>query len=117
MKRKFLSFVLSLALMLSLMAGLTLPVSAETVSGTCGDDLTWTLDTETGLLTISGEGEMYDWTYDWTNPTRAPWYDYRDYIKTIQMDINDLNYKELGDYDIVLASRCLNGIYNIKNTP
>lgn len=37
-------------------------------------------------------------------------------IKTIQMDINDLNYEGIEDYDIVLASRCLNGIFNIKNT-
>ena len=37
-------------------------------------------------------------------------------IKTIQMDINDLCYENIGDYDIVLASRCLNGISNIKNT-
>ena len=37
-------------------------------------------------------------------------------IKTIQMDINDIDYKTIGDYDIVLASRCLNGIFNIKNT-
>jgi len=37
-------------------------------------------------------------------------------IKTIQMDINDINYENIGDYDIVLASRCLNGISQIKNT-
>ena len=37
-------------------------------------------------------------------------------IETIQMDINDLKYSDIGDYDIVLASRCLNGIANIKNT-
>jgi len=39
-----------------------------------------------------------------------------DNIKTIQMDINDISYETIGDYDIVLASRCLNGIANIKNT-
>lgn len=37
-------------------------------------------------------------------------------IKTIQMDIKDLDYEQIGDYDIVLASRCLNGISNIKET-
>ena len=37
-------------------------------------------------------------------------------INTIQKDINDLDYDEIGDYDIVLASRCLNGIYNIRDT-
>ena len=37
-------------------------------------------------------------------------------IRTIQKDINDLSVEELRNYDIVLASRCLNGIANIKNT-
>lgn len=39
-----------------------------------------------------------------------------DNIKTIQMDINDLSHETIGNYDIVLASRCLNGIYHIKKT-
>lgn len=37
-------------------------------------------------------------------------------IDTIEKDIHDLNYNDIGDYDIVLASRCLNGISNIKDT-
>lgn len=38
-------------------------LDGETVaSGTCGDDLTWTLD-DAGLLTISGTGDMYDYGY------------------------------------------------------
>ena len=39
-----------------------------------------------------------------------------DNINTIQMDIEEIEYGTLGDYDIVLASRCLNGIVNIKKT-
>ena len=35
-------------------------------SGTCGDNITWVLDTN-GTLTISGSGKMYD--YDEDNPT------------------------------------------------
>ena len=37
----------------------------ETYSGTCGENLTWTLDTDTGVLTISGTGAM-------TNYLREP---------------------------------------------
>ncbi|MCD8066735.1 MAG: leucine-rich repeat protein [Oscillospiraceae bacterium] len=29
------------------------------ISGTCGENVIWTLDTDTGVLTISGEGRMY----------------------------------------------------------
>lgn len=34
-------------------------------------------------------------------------------IHTILKDISKINYDELGDYDVVIASRCLNGIKNI----
>ncbi len=53
-------------------------------SGECGlygDNLTWQIDSS-NTLTISGEGEMAN--YSWTNwvPT-TPWYEYRDSIKKI----------------------------------
>ena len=50
-------------------------------SGTCGENLTWTLDTE-GLLTISGTGEMYDYLLE-DNP--APYYGYRDTIRSLSI--------------------------------
>ena len=40
----------------------------ELASGTCGDNLTWTVDSE-GIMTISGTGDMYN--YDEKNV--APW--------------------------------------------
>ena len=46
-------------------------------SGTCGDNLTWTLD-DAGTLTISGEGAMTDY-----NSGGAPWYGKRVQIKEI----------------------------------
>ena len=49
-------------------------------SGTCGDDLTWTLD-EDGVLTISGTGAMYD--YSWSSSDYAPWYMSRESIKSV----------------------------------
>jgi hypothetical protein len=41
-------------------------ISAET--GTCGDALTWSYDTDTQTLTVSGTGEMWDYT-----DMDAPW--------------------------------------------
>lgn len=49
--------------------------AATTASGTCGTNLTWTLD-DTGTLTISGSGFMTDYTYS----SKAPWYSYRSSI-------------------------------------
>ena len=45
-------------------------------SGTCGENITWTLD-DAGTLTISGTGEMYDW-----KTGESPFYNNRD-IKTV----------------------------------
>ena len=58
MKRKM-SILLILGLVLFI---IPLTVHADAVSnGTCGENLTWTLDS-TGLLTISGSGEMNDFS-------------------------------------------------------
>lgn len=50
-------------------------------SGQCGDDLTWTLYTSTGVMVINGSGDMYNYTS--TNP--APWKQYANQIKRIDI--------------------------------
>ena len=56
----------------------TLPAAddpqTDTASGTCGKNLTWTL--ENGMLTISGTGEMTNWS----NEAGIPWYSYAETI-------------------------------------
>lgn len=71
---------------------LCMALSAETVSGTCGaegdgSNLTWTLDTETGVLKIEGKGAMVDYVYNnWNGSNNyAPWYNYRSSIKTAKI--------------------------------
>ena len=70
-------FVCSLAALLAVSA-----FAADIVdSGNCGkngDNVTYTLDSD-GLLTISGEGEMGDYSYS----NRAPWYDRCEEIKKV----------------------------------
>lgn len=48
-------------------------------NGTCGTNLTWVLDDSTGVLTISGTGDMDNWS----SSTDVLWYDYRDNIVSI----------------------------------
>ena len=76
--------VLSLALCLLLCAGL-LPGrvwAAEIVdSGTCGENLTWILDSE-GTLTISGTGKMKDY---YLYSPYSPWYGSRSSILTVEI--------------------------------
>ena len=51
-------------------------------SGTCGDRLSWIFDDASGVLTISGDGAMQDYTWS-TSGTTAPWYPYRTQIVTV----------------------------------
>lgn len=53
--------------------------SAATYSGKCGANLTWSLDTSTGELVISGSGAMYNYSYS----SSVPWYNYSSAIKNI----------------------------------
>lgn len=48
------------------------------ITGTCGTNLTWSLDTVVGVLTITGSGTMDNWNYAGT-----PWFQYQSYIKEI----------------------------------
>ena len=61
-------------------------LSTNSLSGTCGDNLTWTLDSS-GVLIISGTGEMLgtDWQeyQDHWGSDEFPWDNYREYITTI----------------------------------
>ena len=67
--------------------GLDLPslfgfrAAAETYNGTCGTNLTWTLDAETGELNITGTGEMF--TYISTDA--YPWYTNRSKITSVSI--------------------------------
>lgn len=83
MKKRWISLLLVFVMMAAMMPQVAIEARAVQ-SGTCGDNLTWTLDDE-GTLTISGTGEMYD--YNWqTEDSYAPWYDYRKEIQRIHMD-------------------------------
>ena len=53
-------------------------VKAVDIDYQCGDNITWSLDTATGVLRLDGTGETYDYS-----KSRAPWYNYATYIKSI----------------------------------
>ena len=50
--------------------------SDNIINGTCGENLVWELNEITGILTISGTGEMYDYKYynSYGGYTNAPWW-------------------------------------------
>lgn len=97
MKKRLVSLLLAISMILSLM-----PVSAVTAfaedensgavkiiaKGNCGADeggenLKWTLDNN-GVLTISGSGAMKDYT--WDENVRLDWYEYKKDIRSVVLD-------------------------------
>ena len=74
MKKRLLSILLVLLMALTL-----LPLGALAEDGNkCGENLTWELD-EIGILTISGTGDMYNYSSAYP----APWSEYNDIIASI----------------------------------
>ena len=59
-----------------------LEIKEELLTGTCGDQVTWTLSRGARVLRISGTGKMRDYrSGDYT-----PWYQYESYIDAVVID-------------------------------
>ena len=55
---------------------------AATYSGSCGENVYWSFDSSAKVLSIYGQGEMYDYSSNGT-ATNSPWWNYRDSIESI----------------------------------
>ena len=86
--KKILSLILTLVLVMNIVP---FSVGAEEYTGTCGDNLTWTFDSDAGALVISGSGLMPDFT----TSNRAPWYEYRASITSVEIDFE---VQSIGNY-------------------
>ena len=98
MKKRILSMVLALSMLISFMP----IIASAATSGTCGDNLTWTFDN--GTLTISGTGEMED--YYWEENHRAPWFKNRESIKNVVIEEGATNISTYAFY-------CCSNLINI----
>lgn len=79
-KKRIAAMLMTGLMVCTFMTGRALPAAAAT-SGTCGEELTWSVD-ETGLLTISGSGYM---EFD---GSKAPWYGIKDSIRAVSVSEN-----------------------------
>lgn len=94
LRQRVMSMLLTIAMIVGLAPVLAGQAKAAT-SGTCGENLTWTLDSE-GTLTISGTGKMEDYKHiNWKTDTDgaifseevdSPWFLQRDLIKKISIE-------------------------------
>ena len=60
--KKVISLFLSLAMLLSIVSVVDFSAYADVQTGSCGDNVKYSLDTSTGVLTISGTGKMTDYS-------------------------------------------------------
>ena len=94
MKQKML---ILLAVLMLLLAPATQLRANAAETGTCGENLTWTLD-DAGTLTISGTGAMFDYSYeanDLPDGSTSPWYSYREDIQSV---VVEEGVTTIGDY-------------------
>lgn len=77
--KRILSLILIILMLIPIISTMCLTVSATVYSGKCGANVSWSLDTSTGVLVVSGTGDMSDQYF----PGYAPWYSYRSSIKTV----------------------------------
>ncbi|MBQ5671847.1 MAG: leucine-rich repeat domain-containing protein, partial [Oscillospiraceae bacterium] len=77
--KKLLAILLALVMLIGMMPVTAL--AADATSGKCGENATWSYDTASGTLTISGTGPMND-----TNAFYMPWRDYSEDMKTLVIE-------------------------------
>ncbi|MCD7797688.1 MAG: leucine-rich repeat domain-containing protein [Clostridiales bacterium] len=95
--KKFLSLLLSFTMLMTITAGLDLSTYAAETAYTCGDNITAVYDSTTKVLTISGFGDMPDYTS--TSSNRAPWYSNRTNITTVVFTDDEDDYiTSIGNY-------------------
>ena len=99
MKKRSLAFFLCITLLCMLWAPLIPAASAADIinSGTCGEDLTWTLDVD-GVLTISGTGAMQDYYWDFGD-VATPWKEYCQDIQTVIIESGVTSIGSFAFYD------------------
>ena len=80
MLRRLSLCLLSTALLLSLLlfAASATNNTRSIKSGSCGESATWSFDTDTGALVISGSGPLTAYSYG-----KTPWYSYRTTTKSV----------------------------------
>ncbi|MCC8068893.1 MAG: leucine-rich repeat domain-containing protein [Ruminococcus sp.] len=88
--KKILAFIVSMAMLVPVATTIADTIYDDNIivanaeddiqySGSCGENCTYSFDDTTGTLTISGTGDMEDYSYS----SRSPWYSYKDDIKVV----------------------------------
>ena len=89
---------------------------AKWSSNKCGDDLYWSFDRESGKLTITGTGAMYEYM-DWHKSPEngSPWWDIRDEITSVALpsgmtSIGDFAFQDCNGFSSIALPSTLKWI-------
>lgn len=64
-----------------------MPICVSAQKGKCGDNVTWSFDKKTGILTISGTGPMKDFEGRWASKSKiAPWFKFSEKINKVVIE-------------------------------
>ena len=74
--------IISIISAVLMLCALCVPAFADDTptSGSCGDNLSWSINDDHTVLTFTGSGDMHDYGY---YSDEVPWWDYRDLVTTI----------------------------------
>ena len=100
MKKRLLSILLVMCMVLSLLPGTALGAVVPT-SGKCGNNLTWSYSD--GTLTIEGTGNMYNYTSLYESRP-SPWTNYRKMIHTVRIGENVTSFGDFAFWEFSLTS-------------
>lgn len=117
--KKLCSFLLVLSFLIGFLPAVSPRASAkptdEDYTGVCGENLTWTVDPQIGVMTISGTGPMYDYelvpddsSYIQFVPT-SPWFWLVFNSGLIDSIVIEDGVTEIGDYAFYLLS-CIDSV-------
>ena len=86
-------------------------MAEETVSGTCGENLTWEYDETTGTLTIDGTGSMNDFS------TSRPWKEYEGEIQSVVIGdgVTNIGAYAFYNFDVLTSVTIGKGVTSIRS--
>ena len=116
--------IILLCITIAAMITFAVTTSAEVYTGSCGTNVTYTLNTSTGVLEIDGTGAMANYSYD----SHAPWYSYSSFVKTVKIpdsvtsigeyafyECSSLTSVEIGDSVTSIGEGAFSGCSSLTN--
>ena len=110
MKKRMISFMLTVVMLIGMLP-LTASAAEIVAGGTCGENLTWTLD-DAGMLIISGTGEMTEFD---PHSNVAPWRNERISLTTVVIEegvtsIGACAFPMYGNLKTIFIPKSLTGV-------